>query len=200
MKDGMVHNVLYVPKLSTNLLSIYQITNSGAGKTVLFNLDSVIIREIKDPSQIVATGKVDHHARLYSFSHFELTPPTNVLLAHSNELSRLWHERVGHLNYRYLQQLSKQNMVIDLLPISFYEGVCTGCILGKNPQHNFDKGKSHRASEILQLVHSHILGPFPILSFQRAHYLLTFIDDYSRHTWVYFLKNKSETFDTFLVF
>ena len=92
MKDGMVHNVLYVPKLSTNLLSIYQITNSGAGKTVLLTPHSVIIREIEDPSEIVATGKVDHHARLYSFSHFELTSPTNLLLSHSNELSRLWHE------------------------------------------------------------------------------------------------------------
>ena len=91
-------------------------------------------------------------------------------------------------------------MVIDLPSTSFFEGVCTGCILGKHPQQSFDKGKSHRASEILQLVHRDISGPFPSLSFQRARYLLTFIDDYSRRTWVYFLKNKSETFDTFLVF
>ena len=102
MKDGMVYNVLYVPKLSTNLLSIYQITNSGAGKTVLFTPNSVIIREIEDPSEIVATRKVDHHARLYSFSNFELTYPTNVLISQSNELSILWHERFGHLNYHYL--------------------------------------------------------------------------------------------------
>ena len=38
MKDGMVHNVLYVPKIATNFLSIYQITNSSAGKTALFTL------------------------------------------------------------------------------------------------------------------------------------------------------------------
>ena len=63
MKDGMVHNVLYVPKLSTNLLSIYQITNSGAGKAVPFNPNLVIICEIENLSQIVAIGKVDHHAR-----------------------------------------------------------------------------------------------------------------------------------------
>ena len=92
MKDGIVHNVLHVPKFSTNLLSIYQITNSGAGKTVMFTPDFVIIREIEDPSQIVGIGKVDNHVRWYSFSHFELTSPTNLLLSHSNELSRLWHE------------------------------------------------------------------------------------------------------------
>ena len=90
MKDGMVHSVLYVPNIS--MLSIYQITNSGVGKTILYTLDSITICEIEDPSQMVAIGKVDLHARLYSFSHFELTSPTNVLLAHSNELSRLCHE------------------------------------------------------------------------------------------------------------
>ena len=58
----------------------------------MFTPDSVISHEIEDPSEIVATGKVDHHARLYSFSHFQLTSPTNVLLSHSNELIRLWHE------------------------------------------------------------------------------------------------------------
>ena len=56
-------------------------------------------------------------------------------------------------------------MVIDLPPISFSKGVCRGCILEKHPQHSFDKGKSHRASEIMQLVHSDILGPFLGLSF-----------------------------------
>ena len=111
-----------------------------------------------------------------------MTSPTNVSLAHSNELSRLWHERFGQLNYRYLHQLSKQNIVIDLPPISFSEGVCTGCIFGKHPKHNFDKGKSHRASNILQLVHSGISGPFPSLYFQMERYLLTFINDYSKHT------------------
>ena len=49
MKNGMVHNVLYVPKISTNFLSIYQTTNFGVGKIVMFTPDSIIIREIEDP-------------------------------------------------------------------------------------------------------------------------------------------------------
>jgi hypothetical protein len=91
-------------------------------------------------------------------------------------------------------------MFIDLPPISFVDGVCIGCVLGKHPQDTFDKGKSWRALEALQLVHSDIEGPFPTLSFQGARYLLTFIDDYSIRTCVYFLKNKSEAFDNFLMF
>jgi len=91
-------------------------------------------------------------------------------------------------------------MFIDLPHISFVDGVCIGCVLGKHPQDTFDKGKSWRASEALEIVHSDVAGPFPTLFFQGAHYLLTFIDDYSKHTWLYFLKNKSKVFDNFLMF
>ena len=103
MIDGMINNVLYVPNLSTNFLSIYQIANSCSRRTILFTLDSVVVCEIEDPSQIVAIRKVDHNVGLYSFSHFVQESPTIVLLAHSNELSKLWHKQFGHLNYRYLQ-------------------------------------------------------------------------------------------------
>jgi hypothetical protein len=96
MIDGMVNNVLYVPSLSTNFLSIHHITNSSSWKTILLTLDSIVVCEIEDPLQIVVIGKMDHHALLYSFSHFVLESPTNVLLAHSNGLSKLWYERFGH--------------------------------------------------------------------------------------------------------
>jgi hypothetical protein len=66
-------------------------------------------------------------------------------------------------------------MVIGLPPISFLDSVCIGCVLGKHPQDTFDKGKSWRAFEV-QHVHSDIAGPFPVLSFQRARYLLTDIN------------------------
>jgi transposase InsO family protein len=91
-------------------------------------------------------------------------------------------------------------MVTGLSPISFADGVCIGCVLGKHPQDPFDKRKSWRALKSLQIVHNDVAGPFPNFSFQGARYLLTFIDEYSRCIWVYFLKNKSEVFDNFLMF
>jgi len=89
----------------------------------LFTPDYVLVREIVDRSQFFSIGKVHHNALLYSFSHFVQEYPTNVLLSHSNELIKLWHERFGHLKYLYLQQISKKNMVTDLPPISFVDGV-----------------------------------------------------------------------------
>jgi len=74
------------------------------------------------------------------------------------------------------------------------------CVLGKHPQDTFDKGNFWRDSKALQLFHSDVVGPFPTLSFQGAHYFLTFTDDYSRNTWVYFLKKKGEVYDKFLMF
>ena len=102
LANGQINDVFCVPDISTNLLSIYQITHSGEGKIVEFFPNSVVIRELKDQSQIVATSTVDHVARLYKFENFAPESPSHVLLAHTNNLSNLWHEQFGHLNYRYL--------------------------------------------------------------------------------------------------
>jgi transposase InsO family protein len=47
----------------------------------------------------------------------------------------------------------------------------------------------------LELVHSDLMGPFPHPSINKERYVLTFIDDYSCYTWIYFLRKKSEVFE-----
>jgi hypothetical protein len=192
-------DVLYVPKLSINLLSIYRITHSVKGKQVEFTPDLVVISEMLDGSKVVV-GEVDHHSRLYTFSHFVPKSDFVMLLTHVNEESRLWHGRFGHLNFRYLQQLNKQGMVNGLPNIKFIDGVCQGCILGKHPEEKFEKGKAWRESSPLLLVHNNVMGLFPYPSLSKAKYVLTFIDDWSRYTWVYFLKFKSKFFERLLIF
>ena len=73
------------------------------------------------------------------------------------------------------------------------KGVCEGCVLGKHHKEMYDKGKTSRANEQLQLINSDICGPIETPSFSHATYFLTFINDYSRKSWVYFLKHKNET-------
>ena len=147
-------------------------------------------------SSKIATGEVNNGARLYTFSEF-IESESSLLLTHADDSSRLWHERFGHLNYRYMQQLSKNEMVEGLPNISFSKGVCEGCVLGKHPREKFDTGKTHRASSPLDLIHSDLMGPFPHPSINKARYVLTFIDDFSRYTWVYLLRNKFEVFEHF---
>ena len=90
-------------------------------------------------------------------------------------------------------------MVNGLPLVSFEDGVCQGCVLGKHHQDKFEKGKAWRAEAPLQLVHSDLMI-FPVASFSGAKCALTFIDDFSRQTWVYFLKYKSEVFKNFVDF
>jgi hypothetical protein len=88
LDNGSFKNVLNVPKLSINLLLVYQITHSGMGKQVVFTPDSVFISATKDGSTVVV-GEVDHHARLYSFSHFVSKLDSTLLLMNDTEESIL---------------------------------------------------------------------------------------------------------------
>ena len=88
-------------------------------------------------------------------------------------------------------------MVESLPVIKATTRICKGCVVGKHPEHKFDRGKASRASCILGMIHSDISGPMPITSINGSRYVLNFIDDFSRYTWVFFIKNKSEVLETF---
>ena len=77
------------------------------------------------------------------------------------------------------------------------DNLCEGCILGKQHKESFPAGKSIRAKAPLEIVHSDVCGPMQVPSLGGNRYVLTFIDDYTRKTWVYMLKQKSEVFEKF---
>ena len=64
--------------------------------------------------QVIAIGYADHHERMYKFSNFLPTSNDQEILSHANEGSKLWHERFGHMNYKYLQALHTDHMVEGL--------------------------------------------------------------------------------------
>ena len=125
--------------------------------------------------------------KAYEFPHFVANAKPTALLTHGNEVSRFSHERFSHINFKYLHQLQKNSMVEGLPVIKATTRICKGCLVGKHPEHKFDWGKASRASCILGLIHSDINGPMPITSMNGSRYILTFIDDFSRYTWVFFI-------------
>ena len=139
MDNGEFKDVLYIPNLSSNLLSVYQITHFGDGHKVEFLPDSVMVRSLRDDS-LVAVGKVNHDKRLYSFSNFVLE---------STSQTTLWHQRFGHLDVRYLQQLCFKHMVKGLPNIKFSKGQCSSCSVDMHLEEKYDKGKSSRALVVL---------------------------------------------------
>ena len=89
-------------------------------------------------------------------------------------------------------------MVIGIPLVYYKDGVCVSCVLDKHHQDNVEKCLYWHAP--LQLVHSDLCGPLSSPSFFVCKYLLTFIYDFSRCTWVYFLKHMSNFFDKFLAY
>ena len=96
LKMVFFSNVLYVPSLTSNLLSVYQMTHTGVPKRVSFIPNYVDIMDLAS-EKLIAKGLANHHARAYEFSHFVPNAKPTALLTHGNEVSRLWHERFGHL-------------------------------------------------------------------------------------------------------
>ncbi|PKU59488.1 Retrovirus-related Pol polyprotein from transposon TNT 1-94 [Dendrobium catenatum] len=96
--------------------------------------------------------------------------------------------------------MSRKGLVHGLPDINHPNQICEGCVFGKQPRKSFPNEASFRAKKPLQLIHTDVCGPIAPASFGKHRYFLTFIDDYSRKIWVYFLKEKSEAFTMFKKF
>lgn len=99
------------------------------------------------------------------------------------------------------QILPTLNSIVDGIPNlkENHEGVCKGCALGKNTKRPFGSSVS-RPKEILDLIHSGVCGPMTPKSLGGHLYYVTFVDDHSRKTWAYLMKNKDEVFTKFQEF
>ena len=179
LEGGSIQYVLLVPTISTNLLSIFQIFHSSSRKIVEFSPHDVVIRDLHDLYLIFAIGSVELQSHLYQFDGFESSKSTSVsLVAYVDIVSKLWHKRFGHVNYRYLQQMSTQELVIGLPQIFCTNGVCQGCALGKHHKDPFLVGRASCTKEPLDLIHNDLVS-FTTPYFLGAQYVLTFIDDFS---------------------
>ncbi|KAK4400188.1 Retrovirus-related Pol polyprotein from transposon TNT 1-94 [Sesamum angolense] len=114
--------------------------------------------------------------------------------------SWLWHRRLGHFNFQGLKILHQKKMMTDLPQIQAVEGACEACLQGKQHKKPFPSGTSWRAKAVLELIHTDVCGPMRTPSHEQNRYFILFIDDYSRMTWVYFMREKSEVFKVFKKF
>ena len=108
------------------------------------------------------------------------------------EPNELWHRRLAHVHYRALPIASK---AVEGLPEiqAKHEGVCKGCAKGKNTKKTFPSSES-KAKGILEIIHFDVWRPMSSSSLSGYVYYVSFIDVFSRNTWIYFMKNKDEVF------
>lgn len=188
----VVTNVFHVPELTNNLLSVGQLQDKGLA--IL----------IQDGACII------YHPRRGLIAHTQMTANRMfVLLANANmqsssclqvaaeDITNIWHRRYGHLNNKSLKTLPYKQLVKGLPKLKAVKRVCTVCNIGKQHREAIPKKGQWRASQKLQLLHADICGPITPSSNSNKRYILSFIDDYSRKNWVYFLSEKSEAFISF---
>ena len=190
-----LHNVLYVPELTFNLLSVSKAAE--AGKRILFHSTDCQIVDWKD--MVVALG--DKKGNLYYLSCQKAKVKIHVSDARLNDKSKefIWHQRFGHLNERSLRTLASMQLVYGLdYNASKQLPFCESCMGGKLYKIPFSSKGRNQAVVHLGLVHSDVCGPMSTESLSGARYLLTFVDDKTHYTWVYVLKSKSEVFSKFL--
>jgi hypothetical protein len=187
-------DVLFVSGMKKNLISVSTLQDRGF--EVSFRGTEVLIYPRGcsiDSGQVIGVREGDLYRLLFQ--------PLHALVASSDnngQLCELWHRRMAHLHHGAFGGL--REIVTGVPQISIeHQDVCRGCVLGKFAKASFPSSDS-RSARILDLVHTDVCGPMSQKSLSGCEYYLTFIDDYSRKTWIYFLKAKSEVFAWFQEF
>jgi hypothetical protein len=186
-----VDDVLFVPGLKKNLLSVSVMEDKGFAME--FKNQQVLIRpKDSSPNTAQVTGVREGNLdRLQG-------EPIRAFVHNSENLCKLWHKRMEHLHHRAFPILRK--IVTCLVEFSIEQhGVCRGCTLGRHVNVAFPSSK-HRPKGILDLVHSDVYGPMSVALITGSMYYVSFIDDFSSKTWIYFLKTKDEVFSRFQEF
>ena len=175
--------VLYVPSFPVQLLSVQQLT-STLNCDVLFTSDKVLFQD-RITKKTIGEG-FQLHGLFYFSSDDRLCKGFQASFSSTNKHS-LWHQRLGH----------PSESVFNKIHPSLPKGTdgCDICHYSKSTRLPFNLSLS-KSSEMFELVHSDVWGPFS-LSIDGFKYFVTFIDDFSKVTWVYLLKSKSEVFECF---
>ena len=194
-KRARMHKVLYVPKLACNLFSVRAAAQQG--NLVKFGFSKCWIRNRE--GGLLGMGSLN--GSLYHLDCEPILPVAEQASAACEQSADLWHQRLGHVNAKYLSDLYQKEMVTGMkLPKETQLSFCEGCVKGKMHRQPFKSvGESHRSSRKLQLVHSDVCGPMDE-SIGGKSYFVSFIDDYSRCCAVYFMNSKSGVFEKFKEF
>ncbi|KAJ9546465.1 hypothetical protein OSB04_019008 [Centaurea solstitialis] len=189
-KDITINNVAHVEGLNHNLFSIGKFCDKDL--EVNFNKRRCAVRTEWGRELLVGTRKTN----LYTIKlrHMLAKKSQCLITQKSSHQSLLWHRRLSHLNYRYLDRLVKERLVSGIPMIKFEpDQLCSGCAQGKMKRASHPPKPEQGSKSPLSLIHMDLCGPMKTVSLAGRKYVLVIVDDYSRYTWTRFLKTKDET-------
>ncbi|GJV35677.1 putative ribonuclease H-like domain-containing protein [Tanacetum coccineum] len=167
-----------------------RITGKGTVKT-----DKLDFEDLPDENQILL--KIPRQDNMYSFDMKNIVPKdglTCLVAKATSEESMLWHRRLGHVNFKNINKLVKENLVRDL-PLKRFENdqTCVACLKGKQHRASCKTKAFNPITKPLFMLHMDLFGPTFVSSLMHKKYCLVVTDDYSRFSWVFFLRTKDET-------
>ena len=177
-------SVLYVHNFPFNLISISKLTRD-LHCVLTFSHNSVTLQDRR-------TGKtigIGHESQ----GLFHLSSPLCSIACTSTEAPLLFHSRLGHPSLSKFRKLVPHFSSLPSLE-------CESCHLGKHTRVRFPKRLDSRTKSPFELVHTDVWGPSRSISTLGFRYFVTFIDDYSRCTWLFLMKTRVELFSIFQKF
>jgi hypothetical protein len=189
----LLKDVLYAPKMGVTLVSISRI--AGAGSTVVFTGN--VCRIYTKNRDII--GEIKVRGGLYRV--YMSGSKASAHVAAANEVLSIndLHRRMGHVSHERAKLLVKKGLVEGVtLEDNSEVIVCESCEWAKGQRKEISKVREEeRRTAVGDEVHSDLWGPAPVESISHKCYYVSFTDDYSRYSNVYFLHSKDETFDAY---
>ncbi|CAJ2665853.1 unnamed protein product [Trifolium pratense] len=187
-----LENVLLVKGLTANLISISQLCDQGM--KVNFTKNECLVSN--NEGDILMRG-IRSKDNCYLWIPLEEGNVSTCFLT-KNEEVKLWHQKLGHLNLKSMKRVISEEAVRGLPILQIQEGnICGECQIGKQTKVSHQKLQHLSTSRVLELLHMDLMGPIQVESLGGKKYVLVIVDDFSRYTWVNFIREKSETFEEF---
>ncbi|GKD26173.1 putative ribonuclease H-like domain-containing protein [Tanacetum coccineum] len=157
----------------------------------------VLSSNFKLPDENHILLKIPRQNNMYSFDMKNIVPKdglTCLVAKATSEESMLWHRRLGHVNFKNINKLVKENLVRDL-PLKRFENdqTCVACLKGKQHRVSCKTKAFSPITKPLFMLHMDLFGLTFVSSLMHKKYCLVVTDDYSRFSWVFFLRTKDET-------
>ena len=184
-----LHDVLFVPDLAYNLLSIT--AASKWRKVTTFTEEVCAIRALE--SKLIASGH-----REGSLYYLDQQDDIHQVCTSQESKRAIWHRRLGHLGSSGMEELVKRQMVRGLdFDCKQVPDFCEPCARGKSHRLPFKHKSEQRTRHPLELVHTDVCGKIGTKSLSGGEYFVSFIDDYTCHSWIFVLKRKSDVYSCF---
>ncbi|GJX66380.1 retrovirus-related pol polyprotein from transposon TNT 1-94, partial [Tanacetum coccineum] len=190
--DSVISRVYYVEGLGHNLFSVGQFCDSNL--KVAFRKHTCFVRDLEGVNLIKGSRGTNLYT-IYVEDMMKSSPICLLSKAIKNK-SWLWHRHLNHLNFGTMNDLARKDLVGGLPRLKFEKDhLCSACQLGRSRKATHKPKTVTTIMDVLHTLHMDLCRPIRVQSISGEKYILIIVDDYSRVTWVQFLRTKDETLE-----